>query len=202
MLLLPLDSLGHDGFDIVALDVESGESRVVVHVDRDAERFALGNDPKHWAAFGRRGTQPILTIWAGKGLTIAQEFAFDLASGELGRELPWGAPATGAFVTAPDVSNPLEPSGAVRVTSVETGEEILRCPYEPGDLPVRGAATFDVDSKNVAAEVSDSLVAVWRPGARRLVLGGHRRVTKLWVSAKTLVVRDSSWVRVWDISGP
>jgi hypothetical protein len=202
VLLLPLDSLGHDGFDIVALDVESGESRVVVHVDRDAERFALGNDPKHWAAFGRRGTQPILTIWAGKGLTIAREFAFDLASGELGRELPWGAPATGAFVTAPDVSNPLEPSGAVRVTSVETGEEILRCPYEPGDLPVRGAATFDVDSKNVAAEVSDSLVAVWRPGARRLVLGGHRRVTKLWVSAKTLVVRDSSWVRVWDISGP
>ena len=68
VLLLPLDSLGHDGFDIVALDVESGESRVVVHVDRDAERFALGNDPKHWAAFGRRGTQPILTIWAGKGL--------------------------------------------------------------------------------------------------------------------------------------
>lgn len=202
VLLLPLDSLGHEGFDIVALDVASGESKVVVHFARDAEQFALGNDPKQWAAFGRSGRQPIVTIWAGKGMTIARQFAFDLASGALGRELPWAGPATGGFLTGADFSNPLEPDGAVQVTRVETGEEILRCPYEPGDLPVRGAATFDPDSKNVAAEISDSLVAVWRPGARRLVLCGHRRVARQWVRAKTLVVQDDSWVRVWDISGP
>ncbi len=202
VLLLPLDSLGHEGFDIVALDVASGESKVLVHFVRDAERFALGNDPRQWAAFGRSGAQAIVTIWAGKGMTVARQFAFDLESGALGRELPWAAAATGAFLTGPDFSNPHEPHGAVRVTRVDTGEEILRCPYEPGDLPVRGAATFDLDSRNVAAEISDSLVAVWRPGARRLVLAGHRGVKKQWVHATTLVVRDASWVRVWDVSGP
>ena len=78
ILYLPFDAIEHEGFDIVTLDLDTGEAKVLVHFVRDDERFPRGNDPKGWVSFGRVGTQALVNIWAGAGLTAAQTFAFDL----------------------------------------------------------------------------------------------------------------------------
>jgi hypothetical protein len=199
VLLLPHDSLGHEGFDIVSMDPATGDTKLVVHFNRDASRFALGNDSKGWVRFGRTGTQPTLTIWAGTGLTVAELFAFDLATGAVGRSLP-NVDADGPFLARPDFSNPLQPGDCVKVTDIETGAEISRYPYEPGDHPRIDTAAFDPRSKFAAAMIAHSLVAVWRPGASRLVLHGHRGVRRLLIRKKTLVAYETFWVRFWAIA--
>jgi hypothetical protein len=204
LLLLPISSLGHEGFDICEMDLATGATKVVCRFDRDAERFPLGNQPQGWVAFGRAGTTPTITIWAGAGLTIAQVFAFDLATGKLGRPLGSSASAgspDGALSAEPDFSNPLQPGDGVKVTNLATGEEILRCPYEPTDSPRTGTAAFDPETRYVAALVGDPAVAVWRPNARRLILDGHRDANALLLRAKSLVSWDRFWLRLWDVSG-
>jgi hypothetical protein len=201
LLLLPLSSLGHGGFDIISLDIASGDTKVVAHFERDSNRFPLGNDPHGWVVFGGTGTIPTITIWAGGGLTMAQVFTFDLGTGTLGRDVPWAAAADGEFLAEPSFSNPVQPGDAVIVTKVETGEQVLRCLYEPGDSPRTGPAAFDLGSRNVAAAVGDSQIAVWRPGARRLFLSGHRGTNALLVRSNSVVAWDRFWIRLWDITG-
>lgn len=200
VLFLPIASLGHEGFDIDALDLATGETKRVVHFVRDEKRFALGDKSTEWVRFGRSGTQPTLTIWAGRGLTVAETYVFDLATGTLGRQLGHYSKGHDAFVVETDFSNPMTPRDAVTVTNAETGEEVLRCPYEPGDSPKATRTAFDPVTRMVAAQVGEARVAVWRPGGSRLVVHGTTSVWGMSLRANSLVVRHRDFLTVWNVA--
>lgn len=192
ILYLPLDSLGHEGFDIVALDLATGDTKVLVHFDRDDTRFARGNDPQGWVSFGRVGTQAMLNIWAGKGLTVAQTFAFDLETGTVGQKLPWAATATGTLLAK------AEPRERVTVTDLSTGQIVIEHAFREDEGHIT-TPSYDPVSRNLAAFTSGTGVVVWSPDGRRLDLRGHRDAHAAWVGSHAVLVKDRFATRLWDI---
>ena len=193
LLVLPEDSLDHDGFEIVSLDLESSSTTRVGRFVRDTARFPRGNDPKGWVAFGAVGAQPTLTIWAGKGLSIAQVFAFDPDTGTLGAELPWATKGDGRFLCELD--------GEIVVKDVQSGAIVHRRALEEGEGG--GPIAYEPTSGVIAAAVDGSRVGVWdASGVRRLSLPGHRDMVAIWLDTKgrTALVRDRFWLRLWDIT--
>lgn len=193
LLLLPDETLGHEGCEIVALDPATGKTTTFTRFQRDAKRFELGNNPKGWVAFGRVGAHTTLTIWAGSGLTVAQVFAFDLATGRLGDKLPWGAKSSGDYL-AEDV----EADGVI-VRDLRTNEIVERYPFATATRRMRKTA-FDPKTRRIATPATSTSVVVWSVDGKRLhTFEGHRDAHGIWLGARAVLVSDRGALRLWAL---
>lgn len=195
VVLVPKASVGHGGFDLVTIDPATGESRPRARFERDGERFPHGNDPDRWVAIGHAGDQPTIMIWAGKGLTVAQTFAFDVDAATIGIPLPWGICGHGRSGAR------MDPDARRMIAfDLASGETLATAPLDEDDgggLP----AAFDPASRVIAAALGNK-IALWRGDAPRLELLGHRDPKSLWLGAggRGLLVRDRFTLRLWDIT--
>lgn len=193
LLLLPEETLGHEGCDVVALDPATGKTTRVARFERDAKKFPLGHDPKRWVAFGCVGAHATLTIWAGSGLTVAQVFAFDLATGRLGESLPWAADATGDYLP-----EDAEEEG-VTVRDLRTNEIVERYPFATATRRMRKVA-FDPKTRRIATSATSTRVVVWSVDGKRLhAFEGHRDVNAIWLGARAVLVGDRAGLRMWEM---
>lgn len=193
LLLLPEETLGHDGCEIVALDPRTGKTSNVTRFRRDAKKFELGNNPKGWVAFGRVGAHATLTIWAGSGLTVAQVFVFDLATGQLGDKLPWAAESSGDYL-----AEDAEEEG-VTVRDLRTNEIVARYPFATATRRMRKVA-YDPKTRRIATPATSTSVVVWSVDGKRLhTFEGHRDVNGIWLGKRAVLVSDRAGLRLWEM---
>ncbi len=195
LVLIPNASVSHEGFDVATCDLESGVISVRARFVRDATRFPHGNDPAGWVRMWRAGDLARLTIWAGAGMSIGRDFAFDTARAALLAPLPMKYDACGSLGlrVAPELP-------AIVVFDLRTGQTTESIALLESDVATGPAAR--AASARVTVAALGAKVVVWRAERERLTLLGHREPSALWLGAngRGVLVRDRGSYRVWDLA--